>query len=129
MRVYTVHVFAVSDADDGDAILVKEGFSWPAFLFTFFWSLWHGMWVASAGIVAAVTVLAVATELLGVGEATSFVVQLLFQFGIGLFGNDMRRWSLRREGFVETAVVTGADRGDAERRYFTALSAAAAVRP
>ena len=41
MRVYTVHI---ADGPTGpavaDAVLVKEGFSWPGFFFSALWALW-----------------------------------------------------------------------------------------
>lgn len=122
-RIYTVHKLAWSAADDGDAILVKEGFSWPGFLFGGFFALWHGMWVAAATLFALSFLLGFVTELAGLGDTLAGTLQLVLQLGAGLFGNDMRRWSLRRDGFVETAVVAAPNRTAAEFRYFTALAA------
>ena len=49
VRFYSVHAQpwhpanAVHGADR--AVLVKEGFSWPAFLITLPWLIWHRMWI------------------------------------------------------------------------------------
>ncbi len=41
--IYTVHVRGRGRADD-DVVLVKDGFSWPAFFFSLIWALWHRLW-------------------------------------------------------------------------------------
>jgi hypothetical protein len=51
MRVYTVHIDPLSVAPDGDAVLVPEGFSWWAALFTVLWALYHG-YMAVVGYLA-----------------------------------------------------------------------------
>lgn len=122
MRIYTVHRLAWSAEDDGDAVLVKEGFSWPGFFFGIFWTLWHGMWVASAALFAIAFVVGLVVELVGFGEDAASLIHLLLHLGVGMFGNDMRRWSLRRTGRVETAIVAAPRLADAEQRYFTALT-------
>ncbi len=121
MKIYSVHTLAWSAADDGDAVFVKEGFCWPAFVFGALWSLWRGMWVASAVLFGIALGLGAAADLAGLDEAMAAVLQFALQVGAGLFGNDMRRWSLRRAGYVENAVVAAPRRIDAEHRYFTSL--------
>ena len=41
-RLYTVHL--LDDASDDGLVLVKEGFSWPAFFVAVPWALFHRMW-------------------------------------------------------------------------------------
>ena len=65
MRVYTVHFRPGSLTPDRDTTLVKEGICWPAFLFTFFWALWHRLWLVAALIVAAEIVIEVVLLLTG----------------------------------------------------------------
>jgi hypothetical protein len=122
MRIYSVQRRARSAEDDGEAVFVKEGFCWPGLLFGIFWTLWHGMWVASAALFAISFVSGAVIELVGLNDATASLVQIVLQAGVGVFGNDMRRWSLRRAGFVESAVVMAPRRTAAEYRYFAALS-------
>ena len=47
MRLYTVHIRRNSEAPDHEAILVRDGFSWGAFLFTLPWALWRRMWLGA----------------------------------------------------------------------------------
>ena len=118
MKIYTVHTLAWSAADDGDAVFVKEGFCWPGFVFGIFWSLWHGMWMVSAALFGIALVAGLAVEAAGLNDAAASLVQLFLHLGVGVFGNDLRRWSLRRGGFVESGIVAAARGSAAEQRYF-----------
>lgn len=105
MRVFTAH------ARDGDpeVLLVKEGFSWPAFLFQALWALWHRMWGAALGLLG----LGIAAEGLGIAAGLGGAAQAALSLGvaalIGFLGNDLRRHGLARRGYAESAVVAGRD--------------------
>lgn len=122
MKIYSVHRRAWSAEEDGDAVLVKEGFSWPGLLFGLFWTLWHGLWIASAVLFGLALVSGFVVEAAGLNPAFASLVQILLNVAVGVFGNDMRRWSLRRAGYIECAVVAAPRRADAEFRYFAAQS-------
>ena len=47
MRLYSVHLRRHGLDPDRDIVLVKEGFSWPALLFSFLWALRHQLWLAA----------------------------------------------------------------------------------
>jgi hypothetical protein len=120
-KTYTLHVPA--DAAPGDpsaldgAELVKDGFSWGAFVFTAFWFFWHRLWLAGLGVLAAVVALAAALQALRVGSGTAFLAEALLALLIGLEANSLRRWTLRkRKPAVD--VVTAADRTEAEAKAF-----------
>ena len=53
MNTYTVHLRRHGLDPERDVVLVKEGFSWPAFFLSFLWALWHQLWLAAALILAA----------------------------------------------------------------------------
>lgn len=120
MKIFTVHTLPPSPADDGDAVFVKEGFCWPGLVFGVIWTLWHGMWVASAVLVGLALLLGFGVEALALNDSVASLVQIGLHVGIGVFGNDLRRWSLRRAGFVACAVVAARRRDAAEFRYFAA---------
>ena len=117
MRHYTVHLRRHGLDPDRDLVLVKEGFSWPAFFFSVLWALWHRLWLV-AGIffliqLAMSLVLAVWTLDPVSASAVSVGAALIF----GYAANDLRRWVLGRRGFVETAVVAADGLDGAERRF------------
>ena len=127
MRLYTVHIRRTSPAPDREAVLVREGFSWGAFLFTALWALWRRMWLAAFLIVLGGLVLDSVVELAELDPVSEAVLTLAYQLYIGFAANDWRRRTLARRGFEEIAVVGAADIGDAERRYFDQAAGAGAV--
>ena len=44
--------YKVFKSPDGDYCAVKQGFSWPAFIFTFLWALYNRLWLATLIILA-----------------------------------------------------------------------------
>ena len=111
MRFYTVHLRRHGLDPDRDLVLVEEGFCWPAFLFSVVWALWYRLWlVALILVLAIVAIFVLVVTVAGPASAGLALV-------IGFVANDLRRWTLKRRGFVETGVVTGRDRDAAERRF------------
>ena len=47
MRIYTAYLDPASLERDRGVTMVKEGMCWPAFLFSFLWAAWHGLWSVS----------------------------------------------------------------------------------
>ncbi|MEX2450854.1 MAG: DUF2628 domain-containing protein [Rhodospirillales bacterium] len=122
MRLYTIHILGFEHKarrdPDRNLVLVKEGFSWPAFLFSGLWALWNRMWLWGAVLIAANIAVGFGLKALG-GDPT---VHGLITFGvaliIGFIGNDLRRRSLSYKGYREFGVVAGGDMIEAERRFF-----------
>ena len=83
MRVYTVHLRRHGLMPERDLVLVREGFSWWAFLFTSLWALWHRMWWEALGLFAIV---------LGAGFVAEY---FLGEGGGGLCGD---AWRFRCRG-------------------------------
>ncbi len=107
MNIYTAHLRA-----GRQPVLVREGFSWGAFLFGPLWLVAHGAWIAAA-LSLALLVLAGATA---AGPVAGFGLFLL----LGLFGNDLRRFGLRLGRFELAHVVAGRSRDDALLRLLSA---------
>lgn len=118
MAIYSVHSRPGAPAED--AVFVKDGFAWPAFVFTLLWALWHRMWIVAAIVFSATAAIAAAASWLVQGDVTvnlaSFAVSLI----LGFEGNDLRRWSLARRGYREIALAAGRNLDEAELRFFAA---------
>ena len=120
MRIYTVHVKPGLDAHgDPWVVLVKEGFSWPAFFLAPGWALMHRLWLGALAYVALMLVLSGTLAWAHMGPATDWVALLLVQLYVGAQANDWRRWTLARAGYRIVATVLGSGLGDAERRFFS----------
>ena len=122
MKIYSVQTLPWSSASDADVVLVVEGFSWPALLFGPFWALWHGMWRTAIVLLVIIVSVGGLGALAGLATDVAPVLQILVQIGLGLWGNDLRRAALSRQGYVEQAVVAGRNGEEAEHRYFTTLA-------
>ena len=116
-NIYTVHTNAWSAAPDGDAVLIKEGFSLPAFLFGPLWALWHGMWRTAIVLLALSLAVSGAALVAGLADGAELVLSLGLQAAIGLWANDWRRYVLARRDVLERGVISARRLRDAEQRY------------
>jgi hypothetical protein len=118
MKVFTVHTRPGGLDPDRDVVLVKEGFSWPAFFFSLVWALWCRLWLVALGIflieVAANGLLAA----LGADPPTQAALSLGLAAALGVIGNDLKRWTLGRRGYIESDIVAAPDGDAAEGRFF-----------
>ena len=132
MAVYTVHE---PPRRNDDALahterfaFVRDGFSWPAFLFTPLWMLRYRLWLAFIVYLLVVSALGAATRALGGGDwlmAISLLVSLL----VGFESSTLRRYGLARRGWNTVGVVVGDDVEAAERRFFDTWAAGGVPRP
>jgi hypothetical protein len=123
MKTYTVFEPPASSGASVEqrleaAVLVKDGFAWPAFLLPPLWLAWHRMWMALAIYVATLLLAAGLVWLLGLGDAAMTVIVLGAALVLGLEGNELRRSVLTARGYAETGIVTGASLEDCELRHF-----------
>jgi hypothetical protein len=122
MTTFTLHV--PRDAKPGDPAalerseIVKDGFSWGAFAFTFLWFFFHRAWIAGLLVLAAIVALNGVMSLLDVQPVAAFVAAVLLSCLIGLEAHSLRRWTLARSGFPMVDVVSASDRDEAEAKAF-----------
>ncbi|MBK8174301.1 MAG: DUF2628 domain-containing protein [Rhodospirillales bacterium] len=119
MRIYTVHVRRPLGDPAHDVCLVKEGFCWPAFLFTTFWALGARLWLIALALLIVQAAVDAGLSILGIEPGMRVVASVAVAVIAGLVGNDLRRWTLVRRGFQQIAVVTGRDRDAAECRFWS----------
>ncbi|WP_445502618.1 DUF2628 domain-containing protein [Microvirga sp. G4-2] len=122
MTTYTLHL--PRDARPGDPAaleeseLVKDAFSWGAFLFTFLWFFVHRLWLAGLAVLVIVFAFGGLLEVLNVHKGAGTVAMLLLQALIGLEANSLRRWTLARRGLGLADVVAADDQDEAEAKAF-----------
>ena len=126
MKVYTVHLRRHGLDPDRDLLVVKEGFSWPAFFLSFPWALWHRLWVPAAVIFLAGTAVTLAGTKLHLDPLSQSALSLGLAAIFGYLGNDLRRRRLERLGYALADVSSGDDADAALRRYLDAEPALAA---
>lgn len=116
LRLYTVHLPPPS-SDDTMPVLIKEGFSWGAFLFSVIWTLWHKLWIETAALLALSLALGVISDFIALSDSIETAILLAVAVLIGFGGNDWRRESFRRRGYRDAGVVSGPDPENALRRF------------
>ena len=117
MRHYTVHLRRHGLDPDRDLVLVKEGFAWPAFFFSMLWALWLRLWLVAGFFFLIQAALTLVLAVWMPNPVSAAAVSVGLALILGYAANDLRRWTLGRQGFVETAVVAADDRDGAERRF------------
>ncbi|MBE7203690.1 MAG: DUF2628 domain-containing protein, partial [Parafilimonas terrae] len=120
MRSYTLHLPAEARPGESEgldrAVLVPDGFSWPAFAFTVLWFLFHRLWIAALIVLVGLTLLAFGGFALGLSRAAGTLVTLLACILIGLEASSLRRWTLTRRGRPVRDVIVARDSTEAEAR-------------
>jgi hypothetical protein len=100
------------------AEIVRDGFSWGAFLVPGVWFLWHrhlGLCVLAFAVVLGSFAGMVALRLPG---GAVLLVQLLIHLFFGLEGASLRRLAYRLRGRLTAGVVIAADEAEAESKSF-----------
>ncbi|TXN65013.1 DUF2628 domain-containing protein, partial [Methylobacterium sp. WL18] len=120
MRSYTLHL--PIDARPGEsvgldrAVLMPDGFAWPAFAFGVLWFLFHRLWIAALIVLAGFVALAGIGHMLGLPPGIATLVTLLASWLVGLEASSLRRWTLARRGWPARDAVIAATPEEAEAR-------------
>jgi len=110
VTVWTVHV-----REGRPVVVVPERFSLWAMLFGPLWLLAHRAWIPAVLVLSAF----VAAGVLLPG-AVNVVLTAGLAWLVGLSGQDMRRWSLARQGYALAHVVAAGDMDAALGRLYVA---------
>ncbi len=125
MKTFSVHcredvIASPTGLADG-ALFVKEGFSWPAFLFSPVWSLLKGLWLIAAIHSGFYVVIGLLLAVGIVSEDLFWLLLLAFNLLLGFEGNDLYRRKLARRALRERGVVVADNLQMAEHRFFVKL--------
>lgn len=121
MKLFTIHVQKYGVDPEPDIRLVKEGFNWPAFVFSALWAVFKGYWWVAIGIFAASMAISFVLALFGLDLFGQAVVNIAFNLLLGIYANDLARWTLSRRGYVEEEVVSGVSNDHALERYLHSM--------
>src|SRR5262249_5021162 len=125
MSIYTVYeppLKAHESAPNPQRLsLVRDGFSFWAFLLAPWWMLRHRLWLALTGYVILAIALSVALRFVGASTTVTLIAGALFSLLVGCEAATLRRFKLSRRGRTDVGIVGGGDLDLAERRFFRAL--------
>ena len=113
MKLYSVYIRRHGLDPDRDYNVIKEGFSWPAFLFGGLWAAWHRMWFWAPVLFVVPAAVGTIMQSLGADPMTQAVAGIGWSTLAGVLANDLRRRHLESAGFDEAGVATGRDTDDA----------------
>ena len=123
MRSYSIHIRRRGHERDRDIVLVKEGFNWPAFLFNIFWALWYRHWLAAVTLFAVLLVIFIISKMIGLTSVDEAALTLGWLVIVGMLANDVRRYYMDRNGFVEDGIAVGKNSDDALYDYLRKAAA------
>jgi hypothetical protein len=112
-------------AGTADVALVRDGFSWLAFLVPPVWLLWNRLWFEALLAFLALALVSI------LGQAgwpfAGSLLTLAISLYCGLEGQNLRIAALRRRGWREWGAIEAKDLADAETRYAVEADEPAAV--
>lgn len=117
MRVYSVHLRRHGLEGDRDLKIIEDTFSWWALILGPLWVIWHRAWICAVGLIGLQTLISVASHWVDLNKVSQGAMSVGLAIIVGYIAQDMRRWTLSRQGFVETAIVAAPDEDTALLRY------------
>ena len=102
--------------------VVKQGWSWPGFLFGFVWAIFKDMYAIGIGVFVALLVLTQIGRALG-GTVAAVIDQVttiggaVIAVGFGLYGNGLRERHLRNRGFSPRTTLSASGARTARKRF------------
>ncbi|MAW89428.1 MAG: hypothetical protein CMJ42_23145 [Phyllobacteriaceae bacterium] len=116
MATYVVMIPPEAGRED-KARLVRDGFSFLAFIVPPIWFAWHRLWVEALVSLALIMGAGALGEVAGYGAA-AVILSFLVSLYAGLEARALHVASLERRGWRVSGVVEAAGWGDAELRWF-----------
>ncbi|MDI6027469.1 DUF2628 domain-containing protein [Corticibacterium sp. UT-5YL-CI-8] len=110
-----------------DAVLVRDGFAFLAFIVPVFWLLWHRLWLEAA--VALLVMVMISLASYGLHPVAASLLSLLVSIYVGLEGQGMRIAALLRKDWAEWGTLVAGSRDEAELRYAAQAAAHVADEP
>lgn len=110
MNIYSV--YADSSKKDNELILIKQGFSFIAGFFNFFWAIYHKMWSIAI-------VLMIISFFLG-ATGPSFIaysINLSILFIFGFFASEIREYYAVKKGYDLSDIIIASSEEEAEVKY------------
>lgn len=110
------------DFANGNIVLVKDGFCWPALFFTPFWLMFRGMWLV---LILYIGVSLIFIGLSGAGYISaeaSFWVQIGLSLLFAFEANFLRKWTMQRGNYRHIGVSLGSNLKQAEVNFFKQFS-------
>ncbi|MDT6939722.1 DUF2628 domain-containing protein [Brucella pseudogrignonensis] len=100
-----------------NSVFVRDGFYTLALILPVVWLLSQRLWFEAIAALGVTILLGVAGSAFGISNAVPLIT-LLFSLFVALEGANWKIAKLKRQGFVEKAIIDASDLEEAEMRYF-----------
>lgn len=122
LNVYTVHEEPNPVADRLDRAerlaFLRDGFSWPAALWTPMWLAGRQLWVPLAIYLAVAGGFGYLLHFFEFGVTEISILVAAVHLFVGFEAYQLERWSYERRGFSLAGTVAGRNKIECERRFF-----------
>lgn len=111
MNIYSVYFD--SSKKKNNLLFIRQGFSFTAGIFNFFWAMYHKMWF----IVFLMVIISAAIS----NSATSYIVysvKVAIVFIFCFFASELREYYAKKRGFALSDIVVANSEEDAELKYY-----------
>lgn len=110
MNIYSV--YADSSKKDKELILIKQGFSFIAGFFNFFWAIYHKMWSI------AIFLLVISFFFSSSASYIAYCFNLAILFIFGFFASEIQEYYAIKEGYNLSDIILATSEEEAEVKYF-----------
>ena len=117
-KIYNVFEKPEAAEPTDRVLLLKEGFTFWAFVFGPVWFLAKRLWVMFFGFLVMVALVRVTVGLLDLPMVTVIVAALFLHVMLGYHANDLRACALKRKGYRFAGVLAAESPMHAQRRYY-----------
>lgn len=122
MKLYNSYINKTKNQAIKDLVLVKNGFSFFAFLFNIFWFLYHRMWKESLVLLIVNYLLIEISAKAIFGDFEVFIIMIGFSTIIAINANHWYTQHLRRKDYLFAGYVFGKNREAAKLRFIHNLT-------
>lgn len=113
MNLYSIYISEYSEQQDqSDLVIIKQGFSFWAAIFSFFWVIYHRIWKGVFFLVF------MALTLTLIGDHTiRFVIDMALLFTFGFLAEDILEKHYKSKGYKISDIILANDEEEAEMLY------------
>lgn len=116
MNIYSV--YTDSSKKNNEPILIKQGFSFIAGFFNFFWALYHKMWLIAIFLM-------IISFTIGTNSPSfiAYCVNLAILFIFGFFASEIREYYAIKSGYSLSDIILAPSEEEAEIKYIKRIEA------
>jgi len=124
MKIYTVYLKPEGEKTLQSAVLVPEGFSWPALIpgYNLLWAFMHKCWVLLFVFIFLYILSFPQSHLTGHWQGVAAALKLVTFVFLAIWANDLWALSLKQAGYHLAGVVSGKSEAEAQLRFFEEVS-------